>query len=291
MSDSELRALERQILAAPSQLDLRWQHARLLQRIGEEDRALGALDLAWRLGADELWAELRPALEARRRVVGGLTLCWVPGGPFAMGADDLDADAAPLHVVHLSAFYVTERPITRADVAHTLPRDQYPFNVPAGPFREGAIESFLSYPLTPSSQVERVAAVESLPVPDGLAGRWSLITEAQWERVFRAALVTKDGHSPYGPKLDPQRPEWTADRYDAAAYGDGAPRRDPTGPAEGAQRVVRGVPGLPLTLRAVYREAATDDGSFEVPSTWWGHRTVRHEQGVAVRAVFLPGAS
>lgn len=305
MSDEALRALERQILAEPTQHDLRRQHARLLQRAGDEDRALAALDLAWRLGAEELWTELAPALEARRKRVAGMTLCYVPGGPFAMGADDQDADAAPLHLVHLSAHYVAEEPLQRGNVEGWLRRDQWPF-IDDGPYRERNIQWHLAQPVlgTHSQALDAIATLDRTAQVDGLTGRWAMITEAQWERVFRAALLRKDGLSPYGPRLDRERPEWTADRYDPAAYGAG-PRRDPTGPAlratsatgpsggrstftEGDPWVVRGVPGLPPELRPLYREAAREDGYFEVQGRW-GSRWVPHEQNVAVRAVFLPG--
>lgn len=288
MTDQALRVLERQILAEPAQLDLRRTHAQLLARAGDEDRALGALDLACRLGADDLWDELRARLEARRRTVGALTLCYVPGGPFAMGAERLDADAAPLHLVHLSAFYVAREPLTRAGLPSSQRQDGWPWTLAPGPQRDLLMESVLRQPVT-SDHPGALAVIEELrqtaPV-EGLSGRWALISEAQWERVFRAANVRKDGLSPYGPRLDALRPEWTADRYDSAGYGDG-PRRDPTGAPDGDLWVVRGVPGLPPDIQPVYREAARDDGGFEVGG-FLRRRRVRHEHGIAVRPVFQP---
>jgi formylglycine-generating enzyme required for sulfatase activity len=292
VSDQELRALEREVLQAPASLDLRRRHVRALQRAGDDDRALSALDLAWRLGADELWDELRAGCAARQLTVRGVVMCYVPGGPFAMGADDQDEDAAPLHLVHLSPFYVAQAPPPWR--AFDGWRQVWPLNS-SGAHRE----AFLGIEPRGLSHADASDAVrwfgQQAAAEGGLrGGRWSLVSEAQWERLARAALLRPDGALPYGLAW-PTGLEWTADRYDPAAY-DG-PRRDPlvTG-APGDLVAVRGMPGLPRGVVATYREAATADGRFEVETlrkrlrSRPGTRTLAHERGVAFRPVFVPEA-
>lgn len=284
MSDDELRAVERQLAGEPHQVELRLRHAQLLARTGAADAALAALDLAWRLGADEAWDELQAGLARRRaRTSEGLELAWIPPGPFAMGLAGFDADCAPVHLVELSGFFVTATCLRWLDFRDTPAyptwlRDQQP-SPWAEQFRRGPALFWEGH-----AQVSR--AVAALPLPPGLRGRWALPTEAQWERVFRASHLRADGKSPYGAELDRDRPEWTADRYDPGYYAR-SPKKDPPGPAarEANEHVVRGVPGLTAPYRAIYREAVAPDGSFAIDE-----RRARHEQGIAARAVFLPGA-
>lgn len=286
MSDEEVRELEREILATPAVLDLRRRHARLLLRHGEEDRGLGALDLAWRLGADELWDELRERLEKRRRQVRGITLCYVPGGPFAMGSDKLDADMRPAHLVWLSAFYVARDPLRWAALdgwrGHWPPK--------SGPHRERALQSAVIVGHTDA--IQAVAYLNRAAPLDGLAGKWSLVSEAQWERAFRASHLRADGESPYGvempaPAPTATPPEWTADHYDPAAY-DGGPRRDPLVKGTADQpRVIRGIASLPPPYFALYRDAARDDGAFEVGGSLLTS-LARTGIGITLRPVFVP---
>ena len=284
MSDADLRALEREILHEPADLDLRRRHARALQRAGDEERAVGALDLAWRLGAEELWDELRAALDARLLLVRGVAMCYVPGGPFAMGADDKDDDAKPMHLVHLSPFYVARQPLSWAPLVGWEQQDRH-WQLTRSHERHLAMVAALTHDeaVAAVGYLGRAATLEGAP-----RGRWSLISEAQWERVARAGYGRPDGANPYGVMLDPRRPDWTLDAYDPDAYRDGA-RRDPLAVGDAAAlRVVRGVPGLPPPLQATYREAARPDGSFEVGG-WLRGRVVRHEESLVVRPVLAPG--
>ncbi|MBI3724478.1 hypothetical protein HY251_11070 [bacterium] len=273
MTDEELRSLEREIIAAPADLELRRRHAQLLLRAGDEDRGLAALDLAWRLGADDLWEDLCSRLDARRIFLEAprITLCYVPSGPFAMGSDELDEDAKPLHLVHLSAFYVARDVLTLAAEAAWRREDL----------------SDVSFRYTaPVRYDEARDIIETLaranPIP-GRPGRWALVSEAQWERVFRAAYLRPNGISPYGVVPCRDRPEWTSDHYSALAY-DGGPRRDPCVAGARGLHSVRGVPHLPAPYFALYREAARTDGSFNVGEG----KTARHEAGIAARPVYLP---
>ncbi|MCO5171907.1 MAG: formylglycine-generating enzyme family protein [Planctomycetes bacterium] len=288
MSDAALRELEREVLGRPADVDLRRRHVALLRRAGEDERAVAALDLAWRLGADELWPELEAELAARRRQVGPITLCYVPGGPFVMGADDQDEDAAPAHLVHLSPFYVAAGPLTlgalRGSGVSVWYGEEWLSRVDER-YRQEILAQ--DHVVTHDEAMRGVEHLARGAFDVGLAGRWALISEAQWERVFRAGHWRPDGASPYGARACGA--EWTQDRYDPAAYAGGA-RRDPTGPEAGDLRVVRGAAtNLPAPLFATFREAASPGGSFDVGKGTTS-RWVRHEPGVFARPVFVPQA-
>jgi formylglycine-generating enzyme required for sulfatase activity len=279
VSDEDLRTLARAIALAPDSLELRRQHVHLLRRAGDEEAALAALDLAWRLGADEVGDELQAGLQARRlEVAPGLVLRWVPAGPFVMGTADLDADAAPPHLVELSGFWIGERALTWRSLQGWSGFQTW---------RAGN-DALLDWHVTAGSWAqarEIVAHLERTCELPGLGGRWSLPSEAQWERAFRAAYLRPDGTSPYGVLRAPDVPEWIADAWAPDWYAR-SPRLDPAGPGEGELRVVRGAPGLPDPEWALFREAASLDGQFQVGGllrTRW----VRHEGGIALRPVFV----
>jgi hypothetical protein len=288
MSDEELRRLEREIAVAPHLLDLRRQHALALSRLGREEEALAALDLAWRLGAVELWEELHGRLAARRVEVAGLKLGWVPAGPFAMGSEELDDDCAPVHVVELSGFWVAERALSYG-VMETW--SHYPSWARRDwPGRREWLETPIS--MARDVALDALAHLNRGALPPDLRGTWALPTEAQWERVFRACYLRPDGACPYGAvRSKHEMPEWTRDRYHPDWYRR-SPRRDPAGPAAHESHaqtfVVRGVPYLPDPEFALYREAAKADSRFDVGDAGGSTRWVQHEHGIALRPVFLP---
>lgn len=291
MSDEELRRLEREIAVAPHQLELRRQHALLLTRLGREEDALAALDLAWRLGADELWDELQARLAARRVQITGIALGWVPGGPFAMGSEELDDDCAPVHVVELSGFWVCERALAYARMETW---SHYPSWARRDwPGRQQWLETPIS--MTREMALDALAFLNKEAFAPGLSGTWAFPTEAQWERVFRASYLRPDGVCPYGAARSRQEmPEWTRDRYHPDWYGR-SPRRDPTGPAADESHaqtfVVRGIPYLPDPEFALYRDAAKPDGSFDVGDEGGSTRWLTHEHGIALRPVFIPASA
>lgn len=289
MSDEELRRLEREIAVAPHRLELRRQQALLLLRHGREDEALSALDLAWRLGADELWDELQARLAARRIDLGRFSLGWVPGGPFAMGSEELDADTSPVHLVELSGFWIADRPLPWGSVERWSGFPEWSRHRD-WPGKEQWLQMSVSF--TRDQALDVLGYLERELRPEGVAGRWAIPTEAQWERALRACYLRPDGACPYGAlRSKHEMPEWTADRYHPDWYAR-SPRRDPTGPAahdSHAQTfVVRGVPFLPDPEYALYREAAKTDGSFDVGEPGGRTRWLQHEHGIALRPVFLP---
>jgi hypothetical protein len=290
MIDEELRALEREILAAPASLELRRRHAQVLFRSGDEERGIAALDLAWRLGADELWDELRKRLQAWGRHFQDIELGYVPAGPFAMGSNELDDDSAPAHLVWLSAFYIAKEPLTWVSLQGWSGwSDRLPLNA-----RGSSRARYLAQPVIARADIadQAVAYLESAARAEGVAGRFALPTEAQWERVFRASCLRPDGASPYGAVPAAHAPEWVADRYNPDAYS-GGPRRDPLtsladSKASKPLRAVRGVPGLPQPHFSIYREAALETGGFDVGQAPTESHFVESFNGIALRVVFVP---
>jgi formylglycine-generating enzyme required for sulfatase activity len=288
LSDEERRALEREILAAPASLEHRRRHAQLLLRSGDEERGLAALDLAWRLGAEDLWDELQGRLRNKTRHVRGIELRYVPAGPFVMGSDELDGDATPAHLVWLSTFYVARKPLTWRPLEGWTNR--WPLGSRDAKYEE-ARQKALDEPIT---NLDHASALQAIGYLNGLGsdGEWALITEAQWERVFRAGYLRPDGTSPYDAvRSTTKSPEWTADAYNALAYASG-PRRDPvaSGGASPADtlRVVRGVAELPPPHFAIYREAALSSGEFEVQTARGATSSGRSVNGFGIRLVFAP---
>ncbi|MEZ6183591.1 MAG: hypothetical protein R3F62_01105 [Planctomycetota bacterium] len=285
MSDAELREVERALAETPDDLELLRQQAALLRRSGFPEQALSALDLAWRLGAEDLEQELGQELAGRRLELEGLSLRYVPAGPFVMGIEGFDADCSPAHLVRLSGYWISQIPVTFRAL-----KDDPRFH----PNFRRAIEEdprgwYARHPFTAdrAKALECVDflqdALEAAGLPDG---RLRLPTEAQWERGLRSTLLRSDATSIYGVERG-ITVEWIRDPYAPTAYAEG-PRFDPQGPSEGdGQFCVRGVASLPPDVYPLYRDAANATGSFTVGGRR-DQRTVRHEGGIAFRVVLEP---
>lgn len=207
-------------------------------------------------------------------VVEGETVA-IPGGTFAMGCDDCDADEAPVHTVTLSAFTIDRYEVTVG---------QYTACVEAGaceaPLGEVGGEH---HPVTGLAydEVEAFCAWRGMSVP----------TEAEWEfaargddgrrypwgdaapdctlaaqRACTGGLEPVGGHpsgeSPFGvADLSGNAWEWVSDYYDPDYYVDSPTENPPGGPA-GGLRTVRGVDlwSDAGVLRASNREYAIPDG-------------------------------
>ena len=197
-----------------------------------------------------------------------MALVYVPAGEFLMGSADGDADAysheKPQHRVTLDAYWIDKTEVTNGTYARCV--------------QAGACRAPSQTSSSTRSSYYGNPAYENYPViyvswNDAQrycvwAGR-RLPTEAEWEKAARGAdgrkypwgnawdagkvnsseAGPKDatavgsypaGASPYGAlDMAGNVLEWVADWYHANYYA-GSPARNPTGPASGAYRVLRG---------------------------------------------------
>jgi formylglycine-generating enzyme required for sulfatase activity len=223
--------------------------------------------------------------------VDGMTLVYVPAGPFLMGSTSGFGDEQPQHSVTLDAFW-----IDRTEVTNAL----YDQCVQAGacqrPRRNSsnvvdiywANEQFANYPVIYVTWDDAQAYCQ-------WAGR-RLPTEAEWEKAARGAdgatypwgnqapdkTLANYGHnlhdvtavdaypagaSPYGAlDMAGNVMEWVVDWYSPDYYAH-SPQANPTGPDSGDRRGLRGGSWIyqPNGIRAAYRYSQPSDFSdFEV---------------------------
>jgi formylglycine-generating enzyme required for sulfatase activity len=210
-----------------------------------------------------LLAAMPLAAAETAEVVGrdGAPMVLIPAGPFPMGSEEV-ADEEPIHEVELDAFYLDRFEVTTARYAKFLeatgikpPRHWEEVNLA----RDGR---------RPVVGVSWDAAAAYC--------RWvgkRLPTEAEWEKAARGTDGRRFpwgnepptaergnfgrqpwkgyetlhevgshplGRSPYGVEdMAGNAWEWVADWYDVRYYGK-SPKRNPPGPADGVERVVRG---------------------------------------------------
>jgi formylglycine-generating enzyme required for sulfatase activity len=188
-----------------------------------------------------------------------LELVWIPAGEFMMGSNDGDIDEKPVHKVKISrGFWMGKYEVTQEQYAAVMGKN--PSTHKAG-----------NKPVHEVSWHDAVAFCEKL----GQGAR--LPTEAEWEYACRAGTTTK--YSSGDDEADLQRVadygrkyaegpgevgrkeanpwglydlhgnvwEWCADWYQDSYPS--VPQTDPTGPASGTYRVLRGgsfdyVPGF-----------------------------------------------
>jgi formylglycine-generating enzyme required for sulfatase activity len=193
----------------------------------------------------------------------------VPAGEFYMGSDPArdnfaKPDEMPRHCVYLSEFYIGKYEVTSQQFADYARASGTAFESPAGKD---------DHPAVRVSWDEAVAFCQWLSQATGRHMR--LPTEAEWEKAARGTdgrlypwgdkwdptwlnsneggasdttpvtKFTPAGDSPYGASdMVGNVWEWTADWYNANLYEElaksGVTAKDPTGPASGSHRVMRG---------------------------------------------------
>jgi formylglycine-generating enzyme required for sulfatase activity len=196
--------------------------------------------------------------------IDGMTLLYVPEGPFTMGADYGYSGERPVHEVTLSAFWVDQTEVTNGMYALCVEAGNC-----ASPIRKSSnlidyyygFESYADYPVIFISWQDAADYCT-------WAGR-RLPTEAEWEKAARgtdgrpypwgsaapdATLANFDhnlddvarvGSYPVGASLYEALDlagnvsEWTADWYGEEYYAI-SPELDPPGPETGEHRVIRG---------------------------------------------------
>ncbi len=213
-----------------------------------------------------------PAAETNRL---GMTLRLIPGGKYLLGSPPDEAGRywheGPQHMVELSPFYITDKEITNAQYGQFLAATGYP----APLYWQ---DKHLNGPTQPVVGVTWHDAVAFAAWLSGVTGqKYRLPTEAEWEAAARGGLVAqpfpwgkqppeqggrflanfnpnpydKDGYhytAPVGSfpangfglyDMAGNVAEWCQDWYDAEAYKN-RPRLNPSGPATGTNRVLRG---------------------------------------------------
>lgn len=197
-----------------------------------------------------------------------MTMRFVPGGPFLMGAPEDDPDAAtdeqPQHEVTLSPFWMDETEVTT---------DQYKQCVADGgcdaPYTRTAYDNptYGTRPMTYLSWEQAGAYCAWVAAETGWEVR--LPTEAEWEKAASWDPLTETKRLyPWGDEFDQELValgvttsevgsypagasaygildlagnvrEWVSDWYAKDGYGSAA-RSNPTGPEEGTYKVMRG---------------------------------------------------
>jgi formylglycine-generating enzyme required for sulfatase activity len=211
-------------------------------------------------------SNLDPKLELAPGVT--MQLVRVPAGNFLMGSDktkdpNADDDELPQHTVFLSAYYIGKYEVTNAQWAAFAEATSRTFDNPSGK---------ADHPVVNVSWDDAVAFTMWLSQKSGRTVH--LPTEAQWEKAARGSgdgriypwgdafdttkantskagkgdttpvgSYSPQGDSPFGvADMSGNVWEWSQDWYDANAYKNraGGQVNDPTGPASGDGRVVRG---------------------------------------------------
>jgi iron(II)-dependent oxidoreductase len=197
----------------------------------------------------------------------------VPAGKFLMGSET-PADLKPVHEVQIDAFYLDAQEVTNAQYFAFCQATgrELPEFWGMRAFRSGL--SFPRHPVVGVSWFDAVAYAE-------WAGK-RLPTEAEWEYAARGGLVGQP--YPNGDSVNRETAnylskgilavaglpangfglhdmagnvwEWVADVYGPDYYGK-SPATNPTGPAEGRLRVIRGGGwhSGPTCIRVDYRNA------------------------------------
>jgi len=193
----------------------------------------------------------------------GRVMVEIPEGPFKMGSSDGDYDEAPEHQLYLKTYYIDKYEVTQAEYERFIKATKR--NKPFVPV----------FDEDPSKIIQPEYAAMGMSWFDAAAYcQWAgkrLPTEAEWEKAAKGEGARK---YPWGNTLRPQHAnldgaedgykylappgkfeagrsfyglydmtgniaEWVADTYDDRYYGK-SQYRDPKGPEDGQNRVIRG---------------------------------------------------
>jgi formylglycine-generating enzyme required for sulfatase activity len=209
--------------------------------------------------------EIEPVAATVMRWIDRSDFVFVPAGEFTMGEDKpAGSDHAPAHQVNLGGFWIQQTEVTNRQYAECVA-----LGVCASPFKDSDTSNWFEDPSRSEDPVVAIAWSQAQTYCEWIDAR--LPTEAEWEK---AARGTDGNPYPWGEAeptcdllnfkgcLDPSAPakagsypagaspdklldtagnvsEWVQDWYTADYYTTSS-GQDPTGPAEGTKRVVRG---------------------------------------------------
>jgi len=232
--------------------------------------------------------------------IDGAVILWVPAGEFLMGSTDADKDARtdekPQHRVYLDGYWIYQTEVTVAQyrkfcqaTGRQMPpepewkwQDTHPVNVSWDDAKAYVDWAGASLPM--EAQWEKAARGS-----DGRIYPWG----NEWDGA--KCVNSVGGNAPGGTKPVGGMPagvspygcldmagnvwEWCADWYDGSYYKN-TPSRNPTGPATGTTRVLRGGAWFidnPANFRAAYRNYYRYFPSFR--SCYFGFRCVLRSPG------------
>ena len=209
----------------------------------------------------------------------GAAYRFVPAGVFAMGSE-VEPDESPIHDVNLDAFWVMETEVTNAFYAECVAADA------CTPPSTDAWKD----PALANHPVANITWAQAVAYAEWSGGR--LPTEAEWEKAARGTdqrdfpwpnnepgdhginintATTVDvgtfpeSASPFGAlDMAGNVEEWVADWYSPTYYAE-SPAENPTGPASGIFRVVRGgsFRSNQVATRTTKRDGAIPNSTYE----------------------------
>ena len=220
---------------------------------------------------------------SKNRAIDGMMMVFVPEGPFTMGSDNGSADEQPVHTVSLSEFWIDQTEVTNGKYALCVLAEActQPANLSSRTRSSYYGDSqFIDFPVihVDWNQAKSYCQWAGARLP----------TEAEWEKAARGtdgrsypwgenidkgfanyagsdtaqAGSYESGKSPYGAyDMAGNVQEWVEDWY--GPYSN-SPVTNPTGPASGDQKVLRGGSWIDfsLNLRVSYRYRYSPGGRY-----------------------------
>lgn len=252
----------------------------------------------------------RPSPETPELVTtdSGIEMVVIPAGSFAMGHSKGETDERPVHTVEISSFWMDRYEVTQDEFRRYELPDPSHFKNTKGPldqinWTDAALycnERSLAEGLKPCYEEESWEC-------NFEANGYRLPTEAEWEYACRAGttgaytfaggeqrlkdyawfadnsgktthLVGQKKPNPWGLyDMHGNVAEWCNDRYSEDYYA-GSPARDPRGPADGPERVLRGGAwnSTAQSCRSAYRASDPSVNDTCLASDAIGFRCVRN---------------